>query len=147
MWLLYDFLFLKNDVNVISKTNEQKNLGKIKFLLSSWRSLTKIPNCQGSAPLFEEIFLKIMIQCLSRWFSKELLLVNTNWLSYWYWTVFRIYCTLTNFPQLSCLYLQYFNLKLSICLFLKGQTCNRAGKEKGFKYGCDECSFRTFSPR
>ncbi len=42
LWLLYDFLFLKNDVNVPSKSNKQKNSGKNCFLLESWRSMTKI---------------------------------------------------------------------------------------------------------
>ncbi len=46
----------------------------------------------------EKIFFKTIILCLSRSFSKRLLLVNTDWLSYWYWTVFCIYCTLKNFP-------------------------------------------------
>jgi hypothetical protein len=36
LWLLYDFLSLKNDVNVPLKNNKQKKL------LTSWRSLTKI---------------------------------------------------------------------------------------------------------
>jgi hypothetical protein len=39
---LYDFLSLKNDVNVPSKSNKQKKLRKIIFLLTSCRSLTKI---------------------------------------------------------------------------------------------------------
>ncbi len=46
LWLLHDFLASKNDVNVLSKTsksNEQKNFEKKKkYLLTSWRSLTKI---------------------------------------------------------------------------------------------------------
>ncbi len=41
LWLLFDFLSLKNDVNVTSKRNKQKNLG-ISFLSASWRSMTKI---------------------------------------------------------------------------------------------------------
>ncbi len=37
MWLLYDFLSLKNDVNVPSKSKKQKNLeDKILLLLTSW---------------------------------------------------------------------------------------------------------------
>ncbi len=44
LWLLYDFLSLKNYVNVASKSNKQKKLRtKNDFELSSWRSLTKIP--------------------------------------------------------------------------------------------------------
>ncbi len=40
---LFDFLSLKNDVNVPSKSNSQKKLCKnISFLLASWRSMTKI---------------------------------------------------------------------------------------------------------
>ncbi len=35
LWLLYDFLSLKNDVNLPSKSNQQKN-----FLWASWRPLT-----------------------------------------------------------------------------------------------------------
>ncbi len=35
------FLSLKNDVNVPSKSNKQKKLCKIRFLLASWRSVTK----------------------------------------------------------------------------------------------------------
>ncbi len=39
----FDFLSLKNDVNVPSKSNRQKKLCyKICFLLASWRSMTKI---------------------------------------------------------------------------------------------------------
>jgi hypothetical protein len=39
---LFDFLSLKNDVNVASKSNKQKKLcKKINFLLASWRSMTK----------------------------------------------------------------------------------------------------------
>ena len=40
---LFDFLSLKNDVNVASKINKHKKLcNKMCFLLSSWSSLTKI---------------------------------------------------------------------------------------------------------
>jgi hypothetical protein len=40
---LFDFLSLKNDVNVASKSKKQKKLcQKICFLLASWRSVTKI---------------------------------------------------------------------------------------------------------
>ncbi len=43
LWLLLDFVSLKNDVNVPSKSNKQKNLFfKISFLLVSWRSMMKI---------------------------------------------------------------------------------------------------------
>ncbi len=41
LWLLLDFLSLKNDVNVPSKSNKQKNFIKISLLLASWRSMTK----------------------------------------------------------------------------------------------------------
>ncbi len=37
---LFDFLSLKNNVNVHSKSNKQKNC--VSFLLASWRSMTKI---------------------------------------------------------------------------------------------------------
>ncbi len=37
----FDFLSLKNYVNVASKSNKQDNLEKIKFEFPSWRSLTK----------------------------------------------------------------------------------------------------------
>ncbi len=55
LWL---FIF-KNDVNVPSKSNKQKNLEKNSFLLASWRSLMKIagsgnwsaPKCHRSATL------------------------------------------------------------------------------------------------
>jgi hypothetical protein len=41
-WLLYDFLFVKNGVNVTSTSNKQKkNRNKNNFVLASWRSLTK----------------------------------------------------------------------------------------------------------
>ncbi len=41
--LLFDFLSLKNDVNVPSKSNKQKKFKKIiSFLLAYWRSMTKI---------------------------------------------------------------------------------------------------------
>ncbi len=40
---LSEFLSLKNDVNVASKSHKQKKLcWKISFLLASWRSMTKI---------------------------------------------------------------------------------------------------------
>jgi hypothetical protein len=39
LWLLYNFLFLKNDVNVTSISNKQKN---IEFFFTSWMSLMKI---------------------------------------------------------------------------------------------------------
>ncbi len=42
LWLLLYFWSLKNDVNVPSKSNKQKSLKKIRFLLVSWRSKTKI---------------------------------------------------------------------------------------------------------
>ncbi len=41
LWLLYDFLSVKINVNVPSKSNKKKNLGKNNFLLASWRSLTQ----------------------------------------------------------------------------------------------------------
>ncbi len=41
LWLLYDFLFSKNDVNVASKSKKQKNIENF-FWLPSWRSLMKI---------------------------------------------------------------------------------------------------------
>ncbi len=40
LWLLLYFLFLKNDVNVPSKS--RKTFFKISFMLASWRSMTKI---------------------------------------------------------------------------------------------------------
>ncbi len=40
--LLYYFIFLKNDVNVASKSNKQKNVWEKKNSLPSWRSLPKI---------------------------------------------------------------------------------------------------------
>ncbi len=40
LWLLLDFLSLKNDVNVPSKSNQQKFF-LMSFLLASWRSMTK----------------------------------------------------------------------------------------------------------
>ncbi len=42
LWLLFDFISLKNDVNVPSKSNQQENFFSISFLLASWRSMTKI---------------------------------------------------------------------------------------------------------
>ncbi len=42
LWLLYDFLSLKNVVIEASKSNKQKSLEKNNFYLPSWRSLTKI---------------------------------------------------------------------------------------------------------
>ncbi len=41
-WLLLDFLSLKNDVNVPSKSIKQNNFFLIRFLLVSWRSMTKL---------------------------------------------------------------------------------------------------------
>ncbi len=55
--LLFGFLSSRKDVNVPSKSNEQKTFLKISFLLASWRSMTKIGGsrstleCQGSATL------------------------------------------------------------------------------------------------
>jgi hypothetical protein len=41
--LFFDFLSLKNDLNVASKSNKQQKLcSKISFLLTSWRSMTNI---------------------------------------------------------------------------------------------------------
>ncbi len=49
LWLHWDFLSSKNDVNVPSKSNKQKNcIEKIRFLLASWRFMTKKAN-SGSA--------------------------------------------------------------------------------------------------
>ncbi len=46
---LFDFLSLKNDVNVASKSNKQIKLcKKISFLLASWRSMTKIAGSHRS---------------------------------------------------------------------------------------------------
>ncbi len=43
LWLLLDFLSLKNDGNVPSKSNKQQNLKiRLVFLLAPWRSMTKI---------------------------------------------------------------------------------------------------------
>ncbi len=42
LWLLFYFSSLKNDVNVPSKSNKQKNFEQNSFLLISWRSMTKI---------------------------------------------------------------------------------------------------------
>ncbi len=47
-WLLFDFLSLKNDVNVPAKSNKQKKFKKkISFWLVSWRSMRKLA---GSDP-------------------------------------------------------------------------------------------------
>ncbi len=49
LWLLYDLLSLKNDVNVPSKSNKQKKTGeKFFFFFASWRLLTK--RAGGSDP-------------------------------------------------------------------------------------------------
>ncbi len=53
LWLLFDFLYLKNDVNVPSKSNKKNFFQKIIFLLASWRSMTKITGSaskSGSEP-------------------------------------------------------------------------------------------------
>ncbi len=42
LWLPNDFLSWNYYVNVPSKSNKQKNLGKNSFLMASWRSRTKI---------------------------------------------------------------------------------------------------------
>ncbi len=50
---LFDFLSLKNNVSVPSKSNKQKKLcKKISFLLASWRSMTKISG-YGSGSLIQ----------------------------------------------------------------------------------------------
>jgi hypothetical protein len=75
LWLLYDFLSLKNYVKVPSIINKQKNLDKMNdFLLASWRSMTKKQNpdqlvrgpdpCQfyvSCSTLFEETILLLYI--------------------------------------------------------------------------------------
>ncbi len=48
LWLLSEFIYLKNDVNVASKSDNQKNVGKI-FFVPSWRSPTKIAR-SGAGP-------------------------------------------------------------------------------------------------
>ncbi len=89
LWFLYDFLSLKNYINVPSKSKTQK---KLNFLLPSWRSLTKIagsgvgvgsgsvsqrygsesvPRCHGSATLASWIqlisfYFLIMIRIISQ---------------------------------------------------------------------------------
>ncbi len=53
LWLLYDFLSLKNDANVPSKRNKHKNLELKKyFLLVSWRSLTKRAGSESGSGSF-----------------------------------------------------------------------------------------------
>ncbi len=42
LWLFWIFFSLKTYVNVPSKSNKKKNFFKISFLLTSWRSVTKI---------------------------------------------------------------------------------------------------------
>ncbi len=42
LWLLLDYLSLKTDVNVPSKSNKQNNFLKNSFLFASWRSMPKI---------------------------------------------------------------------------------------------------------
>ncbi len=47
---LFDFLSMKNKVNVPSKSNKQKKLClKISFLLASWRSMTKIAGSESGS--------------------------------------------------------------------------------------------------
>ncbi len=42
LWLFLNFYLMKNDVNVASKSHKQKKFSlKIRFLLASWRSMTK----------------------------------------------------------------------------------------------------------
>ncbi len=49
-WLSFDFLSLKNDVNVPSKSNKQKNFFLNSFLLVSWRSMKKIAGSGSISP-------------------------------------------------------------------------------------------------
>jgi hypothetical protein len=63
---LYDFLSLKNDINVPSKSNKQKKLGQKYLLLVSWRTLMKragsgagsVPKCHGSGTLLVDVHAK-----------------------------------------------------------------------------------------
>ncbi len=51
LWLLFDFLSLKNDVNIPSKSISRKTRIKISFLLASWMPVTKIAGAgSGSVP-------------------------------------------------------------------------------------------------
>ncbi len=58
LWILCEFLSLKNDLNVPSKGISIKNLLQHYLLLTSWRSLTKragsgfVPKCHGSGTQF-----------------------------------------------------------------------------------------------
>jgi hypothetical protein len=56
--LLHDFLSLKNDINVHSKSNKQKNLGKNSFKLASRRSMTKI---EGSGADPDPLVLRVTL--------------------------------------------------------------------------------------
>ena len=59
----FDFLSLKNDVNVATKSNEQKKLcKKISFLLASWRSMTKIAGSGSRIRIRFRIRIRIQIQ-------------------------------------------------------------------------------------
>ncbi len=53
LWLRFDFLSLKNDVKVPTKSTMQKNVHKkIRFLLASWRSMMKI---EGSGSISQRL--------------------------------------------------------------------------------------------
>ncbi len=67
LWLIFDFLRLKNDVKVPSQSNMQNFFSFLSFLLASWRAIMKIegsgstsgstPKCHGSATLMHTITL------------------------------------------------------------------------------------------
>ncbi len=58
LWLHFDFFSFKNDVNVPSNSNKQKILlKKISFLLTSWRSMTKIAG-SGSGFISQETWIR-----------------------------------------------------------------------------------------
>ncbi len=54
LWLLFDFLSLKNDLNVPLKSNKQKTSQKISFLLAFWRLMTKIKGSWSRSGFFSQ---------------------------------------------------------------------------------------------
>ncbi len=66
LWLLLNFLSLKNDVNVLSKSNEQKNfLFKLVFCWCLWKSMTEIAgsgSASGSGSISQSMDPRIRIR-------------------------------------------------------------------------------------
>ncbi len=88
LWLLYDFLSLKNDVNVPSKRNKHNNL------LASWRSLTKrtgstsgsVSHKYGTDPLPVRTKMSRIPNTATNICEKYVVLDPGSWMSFQYFS-------------------------------------------------------------